>query len=129
MTHQLQLNNKVFFEGERLPYLVKAINDRYAICTRKLNRREDAQLLWNKVEMNAFISFTEAYNHLKTCSVYTIIDFKENKRGTDDYVFSPYDYSIQRDIDEALSDISFGRFSLSKRNLSELLILDEPRKC
>ena len=41
----------------------------------------DADLLHRQVDMGAYFSFIEAYNDLKDEVVYSIIDFKNKKRG------------------------------------------------
>jgi len=70
----------IYFNGEKLPYKVMAVSDRYAIVSRKLKRREDADLLRHEVEMMAFSTFTEAYNFHKDSPVYSVLDFETNER-------------------------------------------------
>lgn len=61
----IELNKEmlVYFIGEKLPMKVKAVNENYAICTRKLNKRQDADLLHRQVETGAYFYFMEAYNN------------------------------------------------------------------
>lgn len=118
----IKVGDKIKFKDEVLQYDIKAFNGRYAICTRKLHRRHDADLLHHKVSMNAYASFTEAYNALKDNAVYTIIDFKNVVRSSDDSVFGVYDYSVQQDIDECLESLKLGNTSLSKRAMIKLEI-------
>jgi hypothetical protein len=83
---------KIHFTNEKLPYIVMAVSDRYAVVVRKLHRRQDASLLHDRVRMSAYLSFTEAYNCNKDTAVYSLIDFKENKRSSDNLVFGIFDY-------------------------------------
>ncbi len=122
MVNKMKNNNKISFKNEKLPYTIKAQDERYIIATRKLNKRQDADLLKHKVNMNAYNSFNEAYNDLKSEVIYTIVDLKEQIRSTDDYIFGIYDYSSQFDIDQCLIDLNSGECRLSKRNMITLEI-------
>lgn len=78
--HTLKVGFKIWFEGERQGYTVKACDDRYAICTKP-------------------------FNPLKTV-LYTIVDFKEGIRGRNNLIFNIYDYKKQEDIDQCLKDLN-----------------------
>lgn len=93
----IKINDKVYFSTEKAPYTVKAFDGRYAICTKP-------------------------YNFKKTV-MYTIIDFKEAKRSTNNLVFNMYDYKVQEDIDECLKDLKSGEIELSRRNSVDLDII------
>ncbi len=93
----IKVKDKVYFAAEKSPYTVKAFDGRYAICTKPYN--------------------------LKKTVVYTIIDFKEAKRSTNDLIFNIYDYKVQADIDECLKDLNSGKIGLSRRNSIELDII------
>lgn len=86
----IKVNDKVYFSSEKAPYTVKAFDGRYAICTKP-------------------------YNFKKTV-MYTIVDFKEDKRSTNNLVFNIYDYKVQKDIDQCLKDLRSGEIQLSRRN-------------
>lgn len=122
MYTKLKLGQKVFFKNEILPYQLKSIDDRYAIVVRKIHRRHDAGLMHHEVKMGAFCTFTEAFNHFKDAPVYSILDFKLEKRAPNNLVFSDYDYWKQEDIDKCMIDLHSGEVELSQRNGYDLEI-------
>lgn len=85
----LEIGDKIYFRGEKRGYEIKARNERYLICTKPFNPK-----------------------HTVT---YTILDSEELINSTNNCVFNPYDYSIQKDIDESLVDLTKGRYELSQR--------------
>lgn len=94
----IKVNDKIYFKSEKKPYRVKAFDGRYAICTKPFN--------------------------LQKTVIYTIIDFKENKRSSDSYgKYGKYKYSLQEDIDEALKALKSGEMTLSVKNAIDLDIL------
>lgn len=90
----IKIKDKIYFSSEKTPYTIKAFDGRYAICTKP-------------------------YNFKKTV-IYTIIDFKNNIRSTNNLVFNMYDYKILNDINECLNDLKTGDVELSRRNSVEL---------
>lgn len=76
----LEPGDKVYFESEKRPYVVKAANELFAICTKSFNLRH-------------------------TC-LYTIIDWRKGKRNRNNMIFNPYDYMKQDDINECLQDLT-----------------------
>ena len=106
----------VYFIGEKAPMEVKAVNENFAICVRDLHRWYDADLLKYKVEMMAYMTFTEAYNDLKNEKIYTIIDFKRNIKAPHNLIFGDYDFKKQKSIDQLLKDVTSGKTELSERN-------------
>jgi hypothetical protein len=91
MEKNIKVNDKVYFSDEpRIAYWVKARNDRYAILTRPYNPRRTV--------------------------IYSIWDMEKKIRSTNDYVFNPYDYNKQEDIDQSLTDLMNGEYQLSRRN-------------
>lgn len=124
--HNLQKGQKVYFENEKLPYTVMATSERYAIVVRKLSRRQDADLLWYRVEMESYLSFTEAYEDLKNCPVYSILDFESGMRSSDDYVFGVFDYFKERDCKKAIKYLESGKMDLSRRH-EAILNIDKER--
>ena len=119
---KLKVGQKVFFTNEKLPYEVKAVSDRYAVVSRKLHRREDAELLHHKVSMLAYFSFTEAYDDNKGNPVYSLLDFKENLKAPDNLIFGNYDYFNSDDCEKAIKDLENGTIELSHRGRVELSI-------
>jgi hypothetical protein len=99
MENTLKVGDKVYFYGEKRPYTIKAADDRYAICTKPFN--------------------------LKRTVLYTIIDFKNEIRSTNYWIFNPYDYAVQEDIDECMRDLQSGKCELSRRNSVGLNIVDK----
>lgn len=61
MTYALKVGDKVKFREERQPYTVQACDARFAVCTKPFNPRRTV--------------------------LYSIIDFKENVRGTENLLF------------------------------------------
>jgi hypothetical protein len=92
----LQTNSKILFTGEKMAYTVKACNERYAICTKPFN--------------------------LKKTVLYTIVDLEQGVRGTNDFVFNPYDFKSQEDIEQCLRDLVNGSVGISRRNSVPLAI-------
>jgi hypothetical protein len=119
---KIKLNSQILFSNENISFRVKAIDERFAICTRKFDRKEDNSIVEYQVEVQAYFSKREALKALKDEVIYTIIDFKNSIRSTDNLVFGKYDYSSQSDIDECISDLNSGETELSRRNQVALSI-------
>lgn len=120
--NKLKINQDVFFVGENLPMKVMAISNRYAVCSRKLDKKEDDDLLGFEVMRGSYFSKKEAFSHLKDNPVYTIIDFEEKIKGSDNYIFSKFDYADFEDCSEALKELESGEMKISRRNRCELNI-------
>lgn len=118
----LKVNQKIFFEGEKLPYNVMAVSERYAVVSRKLHRREDAYLLHHTVDMGAYLSFTQAYNELKDDPVYSLLDFKKWMRGASNLIFDDFNYFLKKDCEKVIKRLENGKMELSKRNSVPLKI-------
>lgn len=114
--NQLKIRNKVYFEDELLPYKIMAVNDNYMIASRKLNARQDVNLIKYRVEMGAYMSFKEAYNDLKHSPVYTIVDLNECVRGSDNMIFGQYDYFSEFDCAKAIQALENGEMEISRRS-------------
>lgn len=110
------VGKKVYFTNEKLPYKVMAVSERYAVVSRKLNRREDAKLLHYQVKAGGYLTFTEAFEHNKQSPVYSLIDFEENIKAPDNLVLGFYDYSTESGCEEAIKDLESGELKLSHRN-------------
>jgi len=122
MKNPLKVGQQVFFTNEKLPMTVMATSDRYAVVSRKLHRREDADLLHHKVKMDAYSSFTEAFENCKDLPVYSILDFEENIKGPDNLIFGDFDYSEEKDCVKAIKDLENGRMEITHRNRVDLNI-------
>lgn len=94
---EIGINNKIYFAEEKRPYTVKAVKDNFAICTKPFNPKKTV--------------------------LYSILDFKTRKRSTDNYVFSPFDYTKISDINECLNELLSGKCELSRRNQIDLNIV------
>lgn len=120
--NKLIKGKKVFFTNEKLPFNVMAVSERYAVVSRKLNRREDAELLHYQVKMNAYLTFTEAFNANKDNPVYSLLDFKENVKAPHNLIFGDFDYFKTKDCEKAIKWLEKGKMELSHRNRCELSI-------
>src|SRR3990167_6699193 len=107
---------KIYFRDEKLPYNIMAKSKRYAICVRKLNLKEDKELILNKVDNGGYLSFKEACIRLKKSPIYTIVDFKMNIRGTHTLIFNKYDFNDVIECYQLLIDLIDGNIEISKRN-------------
>jgi hypothetical protein len=65
------VGDKIKFRGEKQRFTVQARDDRFLICTKPLNMIRRVR---------------GGYKHTKTV-IYTIVDFKENRRGPENLVF------------------------------------------
>ena len=83
---------KIWFDGERNGYTIRACNERYLVCTKPYNLRKDTV-------------------------IYSMVDLWEGIRGKDGYVFSPYNYYDQEDCDSYLEDITNGKVSVSRHHI------------
>ena len=113
---ELSKGMKVFFIGEKLPMEVKVVNENFAICTRDLHRWYDANLIKYHVEVDAYLTFTDAYKNLRKEKVYTIIDFRNNIRGAHNLIFGGCDFKNQKSMDKFLSVLESGKAEISRRN-------------
>jgi hypothetical protein len=113
---------KLYFTGEKLPYTVRAASNRFAVVSRNFDRLEDEELLWWEVKRGAAYSIDSAYEYSKELPVYSLLDFENNKRSTDNLVFGVYDYFDESDCEIVLRDLENGEMELSHRNITELEI-------
>lgn len=119
---KIRLDSKILFSNDNIAFTVKAIDKRFAICTRRFDKKEDKSIVDYQVEMGAYFSKREAEKCLKDEIIYTIIDFKSNIRSTDSWIFGKFDYNAQSDIDQCLSELNSGETELSRRNQVPLSI-------
>ena len=97
-----QVGDRVWFWEEKFGYTIRALNNRYLVCTKPFNLR-------------------------KSTVIYTVVDLQERVRSTDGYVFSPYDYVSDEDCQSLVKDLENGHW-LSQRNEIPLRI-KKIRKC
>ena len=109
---------KIKFKNEKLPYNIISQNDRYIIASRKINKRQDAWLLWHEVDMWAFISFTDAYKSYKNEYVYTIIDKLEKQRSYSTWTPIYCDFNSKESCDGILQALNNWDAELSRRSMS-----------
>ena len=94
----LHVGDKVWFNEEARPYTIRACDERYLVCTKPYDLKP------------------------KTVQ-YTMVDLKENIRGTDGYAIGPYDYYEDEDCQAYLKELQTGESQISRRNRIELNIL------
>lgn len=89
---QFKSGMKIWFEGERNGYTIRACNNRYLICTKPFNLK-------------------------KRTVIYTIVDLWGHIRGIDDYVSTPYNYYEQKDCEQCLEDLASGEIGISRHHI------------
>lgn len=83
----LKIGSNVYFESEKVPYVVKAKDSRFAILTKPFNLQETV--------------------------LYCIIDIHKGIRGPNNLLFNIYDYSDQYDINCCLEELNSGVVEVS----------------
>ena len=118
----LKDGQKIYFVGEKIPMELIARTENYGCVVRSLDIDEDFELLSHKVEMNAYLDCESALNDLKDCPVYSLLDFREEKRAPSNLVFPDYDFWSKEDCKKAVEDLEKGKHELSRRNGCDLVI-------
>jgi len=119
---KLNQGQEVYFIGEKAPMIVNEINENFAICTRDLHRWYDADLIRYEAKEN-FSSFTETYNNLKNSIVYSILDFKNNVKGThNSWGYGIEKKTLKNDAKEILKALESNEIEISRRNSCQLNI-------
>lgn len=119
---KLKEGQEVYFIGEKAPMNINEINENFAICTRDLHRWYDADLIRYEAKEN-FQSFTETYNNLKNSIVYSILDFKNNVKGThNSWGFGIEKKTLKKDAKEILKALELNEIEISRRNSCQLNI-------
>lgn len=118
---------KIHFKNEKSPMNILAKSERFLVCSRKLNRRQDADLLKFEVTRENYMTFSEAYNSLKDSPVYTVVDLQENIKGGINLIFDPYDYFDKESCEKLIEDLEKGITEISHRtriaiNVEDLII-------
>jgi len=88
---QISVGDKVKFKSERMRYTVQACNDRFVVCTKP-------------------------FNPLKTC-LYTIIDFDECVRGTENLIFCA-GFEDRKACEEALKRLTADVLDVNRSEVS-----------
>ncbi len=113
----------IIFKEDKKPFKVRCADGRFIICTRMFNRRNDSDLIWAEVQMGGFMTFSSGYEFVKDTPIYSIIDLKENIRGTENLVFC-MGFHSDADCKRALKRLSSGETEISHRNRIELNIIN-----
>lgn len=114
--------DEILFHLDNIPFKVIAVSNRYAVCTRKIDRHEDADAIEYQVEMHAYSNKTEAWKELRGEVMYTIVDFQEQIRGKDNLVFWIYEYKTVAGCWQALVGMMQGDIEISGRSYTKLSI-------
>lgn len=91
--YQFQVGDKVYIENQKRPFIVRACDDRYIICTRPYSPKHTVE--------------------------YFIIDLIEGVRGTDNMVFCN-GYETDEQCEDRLKELQNGEIEVSKRNFKML---------
>lgn len=118
----LKVCQKIFFIGEKLPMELIAKNDNYGVVIRSLDIDEDFDLLAFEIERGAAIDGEDALETNKHCPVYSLLDFKEEKRAPSNLIFNIYDFWCKSSCEQSIEDLESGQHELSKRHGIDLKI-------
>ena len=121
-TSSLKAGQKIYFKGEKIPMEIIARSKRYAVVVREIDTDEDFDLIYFEVERGAYLTVEAAYEALKPCPVYSLLDFEKMKRAPSNLVFNPYDFWSKKECELAIEDLENGEHELSKRHGTELNI-------
>lgn len=114
------VGQQILLKNDKLPYKVMAVSKRYAVVSRKLNKKQDDNLLAEEVKMGAFSTKQKAFEECKHLPVYSILDFERGVMGTDNLVFGVFDYFKESDCQKAIELLESGEIDLSRRTEVEL---------
>lgn len=90
--------DKIYFIEEKRPYTIMACNKRFLVCTKPYNPKHTVQ--------------------------YTIVDLKENIRGTENLIFC-MGFETKEECKDCLERLSNGETEVSYRNRIELNIINK----
>jgi len=91
----MKKGDRIHFEEESRPYVIRSIGERYVVCTKPFNLRHTV--------------------------LYTVVDMKENVRGTEDLVFG-LGAETDKQCEEMLYRLEHDVTEISHRNRIPLLI-------
>ena len=112
----------IYFLNDKKPMVLIAKNNRYAVVVRPLNIEDDYDLIYFQVERGCYWTTKEAYNDLKKHPVYSLLDFKEKKRGPSNLIFENYDYWSKQSCIDCIKDLKKGVYEISRRHGIDLNI-------
>ena len=92
------IGDKIYFAEEKLPYTVRACDNRFLVCTKAFNLRPKTVM-------------------------YTIVDLEAGIRGTDGYSIGPYSYYDDSDCKDYLEELQSGESYISRVNRIALNIM------
>lgn len=118
----LKAGQKIFFKGEGISMELIARTERYAVVVRNLDIEEDYDLIYFEVERGAYYDTKEAFEAIKNQPVYSLLDFKEQKRAPSNLIFNPWDFWSKKDCVECLDELVKGNHELSTRHGADLNI-------
>jgi len=121
---ELKDGQKIYFVGETIPMELIARSENYGCVVRSLDIDEDFQILAHEVETGAYSDFETALEHLKDSPVYSLLDFREEKKAPSNLLFAGdlYDFWSKRGCRKACLDLERGKHELSRRNGCDLRI-------
>ena len=119
---KLKSGDKVYFDKENIPMELIHRSERYGVCVRPLDIEEDYDLIYFQVERGAYFTTQEAFEAIKSDPVYSLIDFKEERRAPSNLIFNPYDYWSKNDCIKAVDDLDNNIHELSTRHGIDLNI-------
>ncbi len=127
----MKKGDKVCFHGENLFFTVMAQSKRFAILSRKLDKKEDEDILQDLAELMYYANLDVAFEKNKDEPIYTIIDFKEGVRGPDNLSLRATDYFSEDDCAEALKSLHSGELGISRRHripfsMADIAEINEP---
>ena len=94
----VRVGDKLYVSGEKRPYTVKAMDDRYVIATKPFN--------------------------LKKTVLYFIIDLKRNVRGPDNMIFCS-GYETEEQVKDRLLELQNGDIEVSYRRSVNTAMVDK----
>ena len=94
----MKVGDKVWFAEEKRPYRIRAMGERYAVCTKSFNPRHTV--------------------------LYTVIDIVEQVRGTENLVFC-MGAETDKQCEEMLERLEDGKTEVSHRNRIPLMFAEK----
>ncbi|MBT0549155.1 hypothetical protein [Riemerella anatipestifer] len=120
---KLQKNQKVYFIGEDLPMKVMAISERYAVCSRRLDKGVDYDFIRNGIERVKMICGSNM--RLEYFYSYTVIDLKENIRTAS--IYERGVYNSEESCERLLSRVILKPNDTFRNDNTVKLLIDDER--
>lgn len=120
----LKDGQKIYFIGENIPMELIARSENYGCVVRSLDINEDFDLLYHRVEIGAYLDCESALEDLKESPVYSLLDFRQEKKAPSNLLFAGdiYDFWSKRGCRKACLDLERNKHELSRRNECDLRI-------